>query len=30
VADLGAALDVAGPAVETYSDAESAEVGAAI
>ena len=30
VADLGAALDVAGPAVETYSDAASVEVGAAI
>jgi cystathionine gamma-synthase len=30
VADLGAALDVAGPAIESYTETESAEVGIAI
>ena len=30
VADLGAAMDVAGPAIESYTETESAEVGIAI
>jgi cystathionine gamma-synthase len=30
VADLGAALDVAGPAIESYTEPERAEVGIAI